>query len=200
MAGHGENTTELAQAGMSIQNMLGARIMLITPAQGWFVSWVTDILIYIVVLNLFDEFFGDHIHFGSFWISVLAAVLFKILLVIVGKVEHSVHHQFESRGMEILALVGAYLVLFVGKLAIITIINRLFEQVHMHGLIYEVAMILTMIIASIVVWKIFDALGRDTPGIPSTKSRTPSSLETSLRSETGLFFAGFTSFVGDAQG
>lgn len=163
MTTHEPQSAEVASAGQSITNALGARLMLISPAQGWFVSWVTDILIYIIVLNLFDEFFPDHIHFGSFWISILAAVLFKILLVIVGKTEHRVHHALKSRGFEIASLVGAYLVLFFGKLGIIKLINSLFEEVHMHGLLYEVAMIITMIVASIVVWKIFDALGSDFP-------------------------------------
>jgi len=170
MANHEEQPAGVAQAGYSVENLLGARLMTITPSQGVFISWVTDILVYIIVLNLFDEFFNDHIHFGSFWISILAAILFKILLVIVGKVEHRVHHSLKSGGHEIAALVGAYLVLFFGKLAIIRIINSLFEEVHMHGLLYEVAMILTMIIASIVIWKIFDALGKDYPDVGTLMS------------------------------
>lgn len=144
-----------------VEQLTGARLLTITRAQGWFISWVTDILVYIVVINLFAEFFPDHIHIGSFWISILAAVLFKILLVIVGKAEHHVHHGLAERGLEVVAVIAAFLVLFFGKLTIIEIINRVFEEVEMHGLLYEASMIITMLIVGALVWKIFDWLGTD---------------------------------------
>lgn len=136
------------------------RITTITDAQAWFISWVTDVLVYIIVLNLFSEFV-ESIHIGAFWISILTAILFKILLVILGKAEHSVHHHFEERGAETLALVGALLVIFFGKLAIIEFINWTFDEVEFHGLGAEIAMILTMIIVSGLVWTIFEKLGTD---------------------------------------
>lgn len=156
-----EPSSEISPTRRPLEDLLGARLVTITPQQATFISWISDILVYIVVLNLFSEFFPEHIHIGSFWVSILAAVLFKVLLVIVGKADHKVHHSLSERGLEIAAVVGAFLVLFFGKLAIIEIINRLFEEVEMHGLLYEASMIITMIIASMVLWKIFDELGRD---------------------------------------
>lgn len=136
------------------------RVMTLSSAQGWFVSWVTDILVYIIVLNLFDEFFNDHIKIESFWISILTAVLFKLLLVLLGEIEHRVHHQLEEQSKAVV-ITGVFLVLFFGKLAIIEIINAVFDQVELHGILYEVAMILTMIIASGLIWRIFSMLGTD---------------------------------------
>lgn len=42
-------------------------------------SWTADVLIYVVILNLFDEF-SDAITIESLWISLLTAVVMKILL------------------------------------------------------------------------------------------------------------------------
>jgi hypothetical protein len=51
----------------------------ITSAQARYASWVADVLVYIVVLNLFVEFV-DAIVIESFWISILTAILLKLLL------------------------------------------------------------------------------------------------------------------------
>jgi hypothetical protein len=56
---------------MSEEHISGYAIM--SPAQRWFVSWTTDVLIYLVILNLFEEF-SDAITIESFWISLLTAV------------------------------------------------------------------------------------------------------------------------------
>lgn len=135
----------------------GTKLMAISPAQGRFISWVTDILIYIVALNLFSEAFPDHIHIGAFWISILTAVAFKVLLVLLMEVEHKIHHRIEERAKWFVVLV-LFLVVFFGKLAIIEVINKVFDEVEFHGMKYEVAMILTMILGSVVVWKIFESL------------------------------------------
>jgi hypothetical protein len=137
------------------------RIMTLSDAQGWFISWVTDVLVYIIVINLFAEFFDDHIHIGSFWISILTALLMKSLLVLLGRIEHRVHHRVEERSHWFVVL-ALFLVIFFGKLAIIEIVNALFEEVELHGILYEVAMIITMIVASGALWKVFEALGTDT--------------------------------------
>ena len=50
-----------------------------TRAQQRFASWTADVLVYIVVLNLFVDFV-DTIVIDSFWISILTAVLLKLCL------------------------------------------------------------------------------------------------------------------------
>ena len=61
----------------------------ITQKQQRYISWTTDVLVYIIVLNLFVEFV-DAIVIDSFWISILTAVLLKALLDVVIRLEHRV--------------------------------------------------------------------------------------------------------------
>lgn len=136
------------------------RLKTVSPAQALYTSWVSDILIYIVILNLFDEF-THGIHIGSFWISILVAVLFKILLVVVGKVEHLVHHALKERGLDILAIVGAWVVILFGKLGIIELVNVLFDEVELHGILTEIAMIVLMILTCIASRWFYQSLGSD---------------------------------------
>ena len=134
-------------------------ITTLTNAQRWFLSWVTDILVYIVVLNLFNEFV-DAIQIGSFWESVLAATLMKALIVVVGEVEHRVRHFFTAGGYnKILMVLALWAVLFFGKLIILTLVDLAFENVSFHSLLEEILLIVTMIVASAVVWLVYDKLG-----------------------------------------
>ena len=55
------------------------RTVTISRKQDIFVSWTSDVLIYIVVLNLFVEYFPNVV-IESFTISILTAVLLKVLL------------------------------------------------------------------------------------------------------------------------
>ena len=57
-------------------------VVTITSEQQRFLSWSADVLVYIVVLNLFVEFV-DAIVIESFWISILTAVLLQALLSVV---------------------------------------------------------------------------------------------------------------------
>ena len=68
----------------------------ITRAQRRFASFMTDVLIYTVVLNLFVEFVDD-IVIDSFGISILTAVLLKVLLDLIAGIEHRVLSYFKQR-------------------------------------------------------------------------------------------------------
>ena len=50
-----------------------------TPAQARFISWVSEVLVGIVVLNLFVEFVHTAV-IDSFYISILTAVLLKLMV------------------------------------------------------------------------------------------------------------------------
>ena len=67
----------------------GTMQVTITENQQRYMSWTSDVLVYIVVLNLFVEFV-DAIVIDSFWISILTAVLLKALLDVVIRLEHRV--------------------------------------------------------------------------------------------------------------
>ena len=59
-----------------------ASLVTITSRQRTFASWTSDVLIYTVVLNLFVEY-RPAVIVESFTVSILTAVLFKVLLDLV---------------------------------------------------------------------------------------------------------------------
>ena len=61
-----------------------------------FASWMTAVLLYTVVVNLFVEY-SDAIVIDSFTISVLTAIVLKALLDVMIRVEHRVASYFEAR-------------------------------------------------------------------------------------------------------
>ena len=64
-----------------------------TRRQMIFASWTKDVLIYIIVLNLFVEF-NSKIIIDSFTILIFTAVVLKILLEVILKLEHKVSNVF----------------------------------------------------------------------------------------------------------
>jgi len=67
-----------------------------TPAQRAYSGWMTDVLIYTVVLNLFVEHV-DAIVIDSFTISIFTAILLKGLLGLVLRLEDRVHAFFSRQ-------------------------------------------------------------------------------------------------------
>ena len=67
-----------------------------TRRQMIFFSWTKDVLIYVVVLNLFVEYV-EAVVIDSFTISILTAILLKALLDLILGLEHRVDHFFEAR-------------------------------------------------------------------------------------------------------
>ena len=68
----------------------------VTPAQERFTSWVTSVLIDIVVLNLFVEY-GHAIVIDSFSISILTALLLRVMVEAVRGLEQSVSAYFAAK-------------------------------------------------------------------------------------------------------
>ena len=68
----------------------------LTRAQYTYFTWYVDILIYTAVLNLFDEYVAA-IRIESFTISLLTAILLKVLLVLFVGLEQRAHHYFEQK-------------------------------------------------------------------------------------------------------
>ena len=134
----------------------------LTSAQRWYVSWTADLLVYTVVLNLFDEYV-EGVRIESFTISILTAALLKIMLVLLGGIEHRVHHYFANRDEGWARPVGAVLIfgiLFGGKLLILEVVNLVFgDEVELGRIIEVVALILTMMLSRAVMDRIFRRLG-----------------------------------------
>lgn len=125
------------------------RIVTISKKQGIFFSWMSDVLIYVVVLNLFVEYFPEVI-IESFTVSILTAILLKILLDLVMGIEHNVHSFFEQREgaiYRVLGTVSLFAILFLGKLFILEVVNLVFgDHVELGHFIEVVALVLALMI------------------------------------------------------
>jgi uncharacterized integral membrane protein len=140
------------------------RTVTVTRAQEIYTSWATDLLIYVVVLNLFVEYV-DAVIIDSFTISILTALLLKIILELVGRFEHRVHHFFEKREGSIFKILGPvvmFSILFLSKFLILEVVDIVFgEHVELGHFIEVVALIISMLLArALAVW-IYKRLGVD---------------------------------------
>ncbi len=134
-----------------------------TKAQQWFLSWTTDVLIYVVVLNLFNEF-SDAIVIEAFWISLLAAVVMKLLLSLVFKVEHGVAHvweRFEGGLAGVLRITSTLVVLVAGKFFILWGMEQVLPDVHLGHFVSVTVLILALLVAHFVLHWIYNSLGPD---------------------------------------
>ena len=133
-----------------------------TRAQLRFTDWVADVLVYIVVLNLFVEFV-DAIVIDSFWISILTAVLLKLLLDALTGVEHRVLGFFKAKEGRIYAILGKvsfFSILFLGKLFILEAVNFVFgDHVELGHFIEIVTLIIAMMLSRLALQKIYERLG-----------------------------------------
>ena len=141
------------------------RTVSITRKQDIFFSWMSDVLIYTVVLNLFVEYV-DAVVIDSFTISILTAVLLKILLDIVMRFEHSVHHFFaqkEGAFAKVLGTISLFAILFLGKLLILEVVNFVFgDHVELGHFIEVVALVLALMIPRRLFQVLYKRLGEPT--------------------------------------
>ncbi len=97
----------------------------ISPSQELFLSWVVELLVDIVVLNLFVEFVHT-IVIDSFAISILTAVLLKLMVDAVKGLEQRVSAYFAAKPgaiSKVLRVVAVWLILFLSKFVILEAVN-----------------------------------------------------------------------------
>ncbi len=132
-----------------------------------YVRYFTAILIDLLVLNLFDEYW-NHVVIESFTISVLVAILLQVLLKFTIKIEHIVADYFNSKPgnfMKFMRYFSAWAILFVSKLVILEAINMAFgDKVQFtgpwHGVIAFIVVVMVMLIAELIASKINKRLGK----------------------------------------
>jgi len=136
-----------------------------TEAQVLFVRYFVAVLVDLIVLNLFEEYWSAVI-IQSFTISLLTAILLQILLKITIKVEHkiSIYFKSKSKPVKILGYIVMYIVLLIAKISILEAINLIFgDKVQFTGLWHGVIAFLTVVIVMLtieqIVVKIYFALG-----------------------------------------
>jgi hypothetical protein len=143
------------------------RTVTITRKQDIFFSWMSDVLIYTVVLNLFVEYV-DAVVIDSFTISILTAILLKILLDVVMRFEHRVHHYFaqkEGAFFKVAGTVSLFAILFLGKLFILEAVNFVFgDHVELGHFIEVLALVLALMITRRLVQVFYQWLGKPAAG------------------------------------
>jgi len=134
----------------------------ITHAQEVYASWGLDILIYVIVLNLFVEYV-DAIKIDSFSISILTAILLTALIALIKRIEHRIYNFFAEKkgvGFRALGLISVFFILFVSKLFILEVVNLVFgDHVELGHFVEIIALILAMLVARQIVTRIYDRLG-----------------------------------------
>jgi hypothetical protein len=134
----------------------------ITRRQENFFSWTTDVLIYIVVLNLFVEF-NPKIIIDSFTISILTAILLKILLEIILRFEHRVADFFRSRPGRLsnfLRIMSTWIILFLSKFLILEVVDFVFgDHVELGKFLDVIILVIALIATREVFQRIFISLG-----------------------------------------
>ncbi len=144
-----------------------AATITITRGQLRFTDWVADVLVDIVVLNLFVEFV-DTIVIDSFWISILTAVLLKLMLDAVMGLEHRVRAYFEAKegsAYRAIGLVSVFSILFLSKFAILEAVNLVFgDHVELGHFVEIVAIIVGMLGVRAVLGVIYRRLGERAAG------------------------------------
>ena len=137
--------------------------IVVTPAQQRFASWMTDVLVYIVVLNLFVEH-ASAVVIDSFSISILTAILLKLMLDALLGVEHRVSTYFagkEGKVFRVLGPLSVFSILFFSKFLILEVVNLVFgDHVALGHFIEVAAIVITMIVATRVLRAIYARLGR----------------------------------------
>lgn len=139
-----------------------SNLITITSQQRRFASWMTDVLIYTVVLNLFVEY-NDAIIIDSFTISILTAILLKLLLDVILSFEHRVRGFFSTREGASWKAAGAasmIAILFIGKLVILEVVNFVFgEHVELGHLIDVIVLVIALMATRRVALEIYNRLG-----------------------------------------
>lgn len=133
-----------------------------TRRQMIFYSWTKDVLIYVIVLNLFVEYV-DKIVIDSFTISILTAILLKGMLDVILGLEHRVAHFFEARPGKLskfLKLMSTWFILFLSKFLILEVVDLIFgEHVELGGFVQVLSLVIALMVARAAVQRIYLALG-----------------------------------------
>jgi hypothetical protein len=122
--------------------------------QRLFIRYFTAILIDLVVLNLFAEYW-ENVKIDSFTISLLAAVVLQVLLKLTISIEHQIAAFFKTIPgpfMVFMRFFCAWLVLFGSKFVILEALLLVFgDSVRFegafHGMVALIVVVVTMLVA-----------------------------------------------------
>ena len=138
----------------------------ITRAQYRFAVALSEILVYIVVLNLFVEYVHAVV-IDSFTVSILTAVLLWLMLRAIVRSERRVARYFrQKKGVfyRVLRYASVWAILFVSKFVILEVVAFVFAGRAALGHFFAiVAIVLALMAAEALLRWIFRRLGADAP-------------------------------------
>ena len=138
----------------------------VTSSQERFVSWVMDVLVYIVVLNLFVQYVPSFIT-ESFAISIFTAVILKLLIDAITGLERRVSgwfNQHEGWVWRAVGLVATLSILFFSKFVILEVVDLVFrDRVTLGGFLDVALLVVTMILARLGISWAYHRLGQVRP-------------------------------------
>ncbi|PTR33962.1 hypothetical protein C8J98_102149 [Luteibacter sp. OK325] len=163
---------------MTSETLMPAVVATPTNRQRAYVRYVTAILIDLVVLNLFAEYWKN-VFIDTFTTSLLAAIVLQVLLKLTMALEHKIGAFFKARPGRLntgLRFFFAWLVLFGSKFVILEAIAQMFgEDVRFlgafHGVVALIVVIVAMLAAEEVFVRIYRKLGDHTTTAESGASR-----------------------------
>ena len=159
-----ETATAGAEQGAPrvLDSLRSIELVTVSRRQQIFGGAVLNVLVNVVVLDLFVEFV-DEVVIDSFFISVLTAVLLTAMLAILARFEHRIHHFFfEKHSWRFAGVVTIWIVLFGGKFLMLEIVNVVFgDHVELGHLLEVILIVVAMMIAGQFMQTIYDRLGVD---------------------------------------
>jgi len=133
--------------------------MTITFRQRIFLRYLMAILIDLMILNLFVEFW-DAVVIDSFTISILAAFILQILLRATMMLEHKVGNYFNSKPGKLnvfLRWLTAWAILFGSKFIILFVIDMLFgARVEFSNVIVFIVVVIAIVLFEVGITSLFN--------------------------------------------
>jgi hypothetical protein len=133
-----------------IEDASGTGLIRVTHRQQLFTSWVIDVLVYIVVLELFVEY-APWVISESITMSMFVALVLKVLIGAIARLEHHVIGWFSHREGPVwraLGLATVFAILFLSKFVVIEVIAIVFgDRVEIGGFVGVVVLVVALILA-----------------------------------------------------
>lgn len=132
-----------------------------------FVAWTMDILVYIVVLNLYVEHSRDTT-IDSFTLSILTAALLKLLLVAIMAAKSAVWRWAKSKESRLYTtggVLGVWAIAFFSKFGILEAVDVVFgDRVSFGSFGHVILLVAALLLARELVERVYLWLGRSAAG------------------------------------
>ena len=143
---------------------LGTDIRILSGRQAMFIGYTLAVLVDLVVLNLFNQFWSK-VQIDTFATSLLVAILLQVLLKLTLALEHRMADLMKRRGGRYATakrVLVTWLILFGSKFVILGVINFVFgDSVLFGGVIPFIVVVVAVMLAELVVSRIYAMLGTE---------------------------------------